>query len=102
MTIDHIVPLTLGGTNHLSNLVLACYACNQHKGELSYLEYLNSEYLRERRASIGGQVVQHQHEAIKFTRSGNWSCLCGETGRSDDDPKTVRCTLRRYGAFYQP
>lgn len=102
MTIDHIVPLALGGENSLDNLVLACYACNQHKGEMSYTEYIGSRYLKERRASIWGQILQHHHEAIKFTRGGNWSCLCGQTGLSHDDPKIVPCTLFRYGAFYQP
>jgi 5-methylcytosine-specific restriction endonuclease McrA len=31
-TIDHRMPLVLGGDNSLDNLVLACYECNQRKG----------------------------------------------------------------------
>ncbi|GHF12565.1 hypothetical protein GCM10017044_03160 [Kordiimonas sediminis] len=31
-TLDHIVPLGLGGTNKLSNLVMACRSCNGAKG----------------------------------------------------------------------
>jgi 5-methylcytosine-specific restriction endonuclease McrA len=32
LTIDHVVPLVLGGTNASENLFSACYACNRSKG----------------------------------------------------------------------
>lgn len=28
MTIDHVVPLSLGGSEQVKNMVLACYSCN--------------------------------------------------------------------------
>lgn len=31
MTIDHIVPLSQGGTNDFGNLQLACHSCNRLK-----------------------------------------------------------------------
>lgn len=31
-TVDHVIPRSKGGTNELSNLVLACRKCNQAKG----------------------------------------------------------------------
>lgn len=31
-TIDHVVPLTKGGTNNPTNLVPACFSCNSSKG----------------------------------------------------------------------
>lgn len=31
-TIDHLHPLSKGGTSHIKNLVLACKKCNQAKG----------------------------------------------------------------------
>lgn len=31
-TMDHVIPLSKGGTNLLSNIVLACRACNASKG----------------------------------------------------------------------
>ena len=102
MTIDHVKALVNGGDNHLHNLVLACYACNNHKGDSTYREYMESDYLRSRRASILGQIHAHGHEAINFTREGNWSCLCGEYGTAQDPPLSTGCTLSRYGAFYQP
>jgi 5-methylcytosine-specific restriction endonuclease McrA len=36
LTLDHIVPRSLGGTDHLENLVLSCAGCNQWKGSLKY------------------------------------------------------------------
>lgn len=31
MTIDHLIPKSKGGTNHISNLVPCCEPCNQKK-----------------------------------------------------------------------
>lgn len=32
MDVDHVVPLTRGGSNKDDNLVTACYSCNRSKG----------------------------------------------------------------------
>lgn len=37
-TIDHIVPRSQGGANADENLVLACFPCNQTKGDDSTLK----------------------------------------------------------------
>lgn len=39
-TIDHVQPLSLGGTNRPDNLVVACRACNNRKGSLSLTAFL--------------------------------------------------------------
>ena len=36
MTIDHRLPRSKGGTDHLDNLLLACGACNSAKGSMDY------------------------------------------------------------------
>ena len=35
-TIDHIVPLSKGGKNSVSNFVLACHRCNVRRGNKSF------------------------------------------------------------------
>lgn len=44
-TIEHLVPCSLGGPNHISNYALAHAACNQAAGNLSVVEKVR---LRER------------------------------------------------------
>jgi 5-methylcytosine-specific restriction endonuclease McrA len=38
-TIEHMVPKSLGGSNRLENLVLACDWCNQKRGVMSPKEF---------------------------------------------------------------
>lgn len=33
MTLEHVLPLCLGGTNEMRNLALACHQCNNSKGK---------------------------------------------------------------------
>lgn len=37
-TIDHIVPLSLGGTGYVENLTVACYACNKLRAMIDGLD----------------------------------------------------------------
>jgi len=39
LEIDHLIPKSKGGSNRLSNLVIACRACNQEKSNRSLEEY---------------------------------------------------------------
>lgn len=43
LEIDHLVPRSKGGSNRISNLTLACHACNQKKGNLSLKEFLKTK-----------------------------------------------------------
>ena len=40
MTVDHVVPQSKGGSDHLDNLQLLCAACNSTKGVLSQEEFI--------------------------------------------------------------
>ena len=40
MTIDHIVPLSKGGTNGMDNLQLACKRCNLMKADFTAEEFV--------------------------------------------------------------
>lgn len=36
LTIEHLIPFCLGGTNDPSNIALACEPCNKERGRLSW------------------------------------------------------------------
>jgi hypothetical protein len=49
-TIEHVVPITAQGPNHLSNKALACFQCNHEAGHLSAREKL--EMAIRKRATV--------------------------------------------------
>jgi 5-methylcytosine-specific restriction endonuclease McrA len=55
LTVEHITPLSLGGTNEETNIALACAPCNQEKGKEAW--HFKRKLLRE-------QYEQHssQHQ----------------------------------------
>ena len=40
--IDHSIPISKGGTNHLNNLIPSCIPCNRDKGSLTTRQYRKS------------------------------------------------------------
>lgn len=48
-TIDHVVPLVRGGTNHEGNLVPCCKWCNSSKGGLTLVEWRTGKRLGQMR-----------------------------------------------------
>jgi 5-methylcytosine-specific restriction endonuclease McrA len=45
-TLDHVTPRSEGGANSLSNLVLACYACNQNRAKIANRERRDARLAR--------------------------------------------------------
>jgi 5-methylcytosine-specific restriction endonuclease McrA len=43
-TVDHKIPRSQGGGNDQTNLVTACYECNQAKMNFTHLDEYNREY----------------------------------------------------------
>jgi len=39
-TVDHIKPLSKGGTSHRSNLILCCRVCNLWKADRDYMKFV--------------------------------------------------------------
>lgn len=46
LTIDHMIPVSIGGTNRNENLQTCCISCNNAKANLSLDEFLESDYLK--------------------------------------------------------
>lgn len=41
-TLDHLIPLTRGGTHSAANLVVCCLSCNSRKGKCDFLEFVKT------------------------------------------------------------
>lgn len=63
MTIEHIVPVSSGGTDHLRNLAAACKSCNSGKKNNSIEEFRLSESLK--RSKFGRVINRQQYKALK-------------------------------------
>ncbi|HMG26582.1 MAG TPA: HNH endonuclease signature motif containing protein [Acidimicrobiia bacterium] len=102
-TIDHVVPLTLGGTSRLENLRLACGSCNHRKGAMNAGAYLDSRalgerrrlMLLERRRSLGVLPPKRAycHKEIRWFAQGRWACrICHVSSLAGTrSPTTVPC-----------
>jgi 5-methylcytosine-specific restriction endonuclease McrA len=44
LTLDHVKPRALGGSNLTSNLVPSCRKCNQAKGSTNWLEFMRNTF----------------------------------------------------------
>jgi 5-methylcytosine-specific restriction endonuclease McrA len=46
-TIDHIIPKAHGGSSGRHNIVLACFACNNERGDKDAAEFLRTKRIRQ-------------------------------------------------------
>jgi 5-methylcytosine-specific restriction endonuclease McrA len=42
-TIEHVIPFKKGGTDDYDNLVMACWSCNNKRGQKTYKEHLHAD-----------------------------------------------------------
>lgn len=78
MTIDHLIPLSDGGTNDESNLWLACTWCNSHKAART--NALDPQSGVD--APIFNPRQQEWYEHFRWTDDGLWIIGVTATGRA--------------------
>ena len=67
LEVDHIVPRSHGGSNRVSNLTLACHACNQKKGVRPIEEFLS------RKPEVLEKVLEQAKTPLRDTAAVNMS-----------------------------
>ena len=104
--VDHVIPVSLGGSDDPSNLVAACADCNGGKGSTSPDEHIIAEVsdLTLRMAEALKAVAEERRQAMAEEESAlhqfysGWMRLYGENGEaympSDWDASVSRFMLR--------
>lgn len=72
-TFDHEIPLSKGGRIGISNLVMACWECNQKRNQED-IDYKN--YLRKKDMALDPTLRMEQHS--KINKEANWTKLLEE------------------------
>lgn len=68
LEIEHIHPRSCGGSNRVSNLTLACHACNQRKGNMSLEQFLSKHPERVRSILAHAKAPLGDAAAVNSTR----------------------------------
>lgn len=77
LTIDHIHPRSRGGSDRVSNLTLACFPCNQRKGNRDVTEFLAHDPGRLARIAAQAKAPLQDAAAVNSTRWALWRRLQG-------------------------
>ena len=68
LTIDHIHPKSLGGSDRVCNLTLACFPCNQRKSNQDVREFLSHDVKRLARIEAVRKTPLRDAAAVNSTR----------------------------------
>ena len=75
LTIDHIHPKSRGGSDRVSNHILACFPCNQKKENRDVAEFLAHDSKRLTRIEAVRKAPLHDAAAVNSTRWALWQRL---------------------------
>jgi 5-methylcytosine-specific restriction endonuclease McrA len=59
LQVEHLIPKSRGGSDRLSNLVLACETCNQKKNDRTAKEFGFSHLMEQAKVPLGGAAVMN-------------------------------------------
>jgi len=76
LSVDHILPKALGGTNHITNLQIMCTTCNSLK--MHFPERTEGYKLLLDLLKDSGSTVELTMKAVPFLRVDYWKRLKGE------------------------
>ncbi len=103
-TLDHVKPRENGGTNHENNLVTACRACNEAKGDREVGAWLRKRCSSQHVAEVLERLAtQRAKPLLRPMRKA-----LEQKGRQDDDPTTTNTHRRasrrdaRRGRYMRP
>lgn len=68
LEVDHLCPRSRGGSDRVSNLIMACHECNLRKGNLSIEEYLRDSPLKLEHVLAQTKVPLRHPAAVNATR----------------------------------
>ena len=96
LTVDHIVPESLGGTSEESNLCLACWDCNFHKG----IQVTAFDTILEKRLRLFHPQQQKWSDHFEWSQDGLYILAKTPVGRVTIDAlwlnRTELTVARRY------
>jgi len=88
MEIEHIIPKSRGGSNRVSNLTLACHACNQAKNNQTAAEFGHPEV--QKQATSFRPLCQRENTS--GSTSGAWPAV--QRANSTSQPQPAKSTSR--------
>ncbi len=68
LEVEHLIPRSRGGSNRVSNLVIACRACNTQKGTLNLEEFLRKKPAQLKRIEAQLKIPLHDTAAVNATK----------------------------------
>jgi len=64
LTLDHLTPHSLGGSNHEGNLVTACLKCNSSRGARDYKKFAKATATYLNHGITASQILTHIRQTV--------------------------------------
>jgi 5-methylcytosine-specific restriction endonuclease McrA len=68
MTVDHLILWEKGGPSVEENLVAACRPCNKARGDMEYVEWLQSPYYKKASRSLPMAIIEANEKLVTAIR----------------------------------